>query len=72
MGTTGGEPAKMTELFNKGSNIAVIAPNMAKQIVATQAALLEMSKKYTNSFKGYKLTVSHSHFSISLATQSYL
>jgi 4-hydroxy-tetrahydrodipicolinate reductase len=59
MGTTGGDPTKMNEIFNKGSNFAVIAPNMGKQIVAMQAALLEMAKRFPGSFKGYKLTVSN-------------
>ena len=57
MGTTGGDPVKIQEVFNKGSNIAIISPNMAKQIVALQATLLETSRKYPNSFKNYKLTV---------------
>lgn len=61
MGTTGGDPEAVKTAFSKGSNTAVIAPNMAKQIVAVQAALLDMSKRYPNSFKNYKLTVTESH-----------
>lgn len=65
MGTTGGDPMKVQEIFNKGTNKAIIAPNMAKQIVALQASLLETSRKYPKSFKNYKLTVStittHTH-----------
>jgi hypothetical protein len=45
------------EIFNKGKNKAVIAPNMAKQIVALQAALQEMSTRFPKSFADYKLTV---------------
>ena len=57
MGTTGGDYDKMMEIFDKGRNRAVIAPNMAKQIVALQAALQEMSTRFPKSFADYKLTV---------------
>lgn len=57
MGTTGGDSVKMMEIFDKGKNKAVIAPNMAKQIVALQAALQEMSARFPKSFADYKLTV---------------
>lgn len=57
MGTTGGDSVKMMEIFGKGKNKAVIAPNMAKQIVALQAALQEMSTRFPKSFADYKLTV---------------
>jgi 4-hydroxy-tetrahydrodipicolinate reductase len=57
MGTTGGDSVKMMEIFNKGKNKSVIAPNMAKQIVALQAALQEMSIRFPKSFADYKLTV---------------
>ena len=57
MGTTGGDNDKMMEIFAKGKNRAVIAPNMAKQIVALQAALQEMSTRFPKSFADYKLTV---------------
>ena len=62
MGTTGGDYDQMRALFAKSpSALAVIAPNMAKQIVALQAALLEMAKRFPASFLGYKLTVTESH-----------
>lgn len=57
MGTTGGDSVKMMEIFDEGTNKAVIAPNMAKQIVALQAALQEMSARFPKSFADYKLTV---------------
>jgi 4-hydroxy-tetrahydrodipicolinate reductase len=63
MGTTGGDSAKMMEIFNKGTNLAIIAPNMAKQIVALQAALLEMSNRFPKSFADYKLTVCNRNYS---------
>ena len=34
---------------------------MAKQIVALQSAVLEMSKRFPSSFAGYKLSVTESH-----------
>eukprot|EP01041_Mallomonas_annulata_P004979 gene4979-9952_t len=61
MGTTGEDPARIAEEFSKGSNYAVIAPNMAKQIVAIQAALLAMVKRFPKSFSSYTLTVTESH-----------
>ena len=61
MGTTGGDPDKIYAALEKGTNIAVIAPNMAKQIVALQATLKDMAMKYPRSFEGYTLTVTESH-----------
>lgn len=61
MGTTGGDPSSMMDIFDKGTNLAVIAPNMGKQIVALQAALQEMAKRFPGSFEGYKLAVTESH-----------
>ena len=40
---------------------AVIAPNMAKQIVALQATLEGMAAKFPGAFEGYTLTVQESH-----------
>ena len=40
---------------------AVIAPNMAKQIVALQAALEQMARDFPGSFDGYALSVAESH-----------
>lgn len=61
MGTTGGDPAEIDPLLDKGKNIAVLAPNMAKQIVALQATLKDMANRYPRSFEGYTLTVTESH-----------
>ena len=57
MGTTGGDEQAIKEIFEKGSNYAVIAPNMAKQIVALQSGLQEMAKRFPGAFKDYKLQV---------------
>jgi len=61
MGTTGGDQSKQKEIFDRGNIYAVIAPNMAKQIVAVQAALLAMAQRFPKSFEGYKLEVTESH-----------
>lgn len=61
MGTTGGEADKMQQILGEGQNFAVIAPNMAKQIVAVQATILEISKRFPKSFETYELTVSYTH-----------
>jgi 4-hydroxy-tetrahydrodipicolinate reductase len=57
MGTTGVELSKMKSEFEKGENFAVIAPNMAKQIVALQYALDQLSNRFPNAYGGYNLKV---------------
>ena len=57
MGTTGVDISEMKNEFNKGSGYAVIAPNMAKQIVALQYALEQVSKRFPNAYGGYNLKV---------------
>eukprot|EP01036_Dinobryon_divergens_P035284 gene35284-45690_t len=61
MGTTGVELSKMKFEFEKGENFAVIAPNMAKQIVALQYALDQLSNRFPNAYGGYNLKVVESH-----------
>jgi 4-hydroxy-tetrahydrodipicolinate reductase len=61
MGTTGEDMSKIMEMFEKGNNLAVIAPNMAKQIVAVQAGIISMVNRFPKSFKDYTLTVTESH-----------
>jgi len=57
MGTTGIEQSSILDAFQLGSNYAVIAPNMAKQIVAVQYALLAMVDRFPGSFENYQLHV---------------
>jgi len=61
MGTTGGDRKKLAETVEHSSIPAVIAPNMAKQIVV----LLEMMKfaatNFPNSFRDYRLVIRESH-----------
>jgi 4-hydroxy-tetrahydrodipicolinate reductase len=59
MGTTGGDREKL--LSDCANHFAVIAPNMAKQIVAMQAALENLASTYPGAFAGYKLECRESH-----------
>eukprot|EP01038_Epipyxis_sp_PR26KG_P011847 gene11847-15853_t len=68
MGTTGVDLEQILNEFEIGANYAVIAPNMAKQIVALQAALVEMVKRFPGSFVDYKLKVTESHQSSKVDT----
>ena len=57
LGTTGEDYDMIEEKVSKGKNYAVIAPNMAKQIVALQLGLQDIASRFPGSFEGYKLTV---------------
>mmetsp|Transcript_26866 Transcript_26866/g.73873 ORF Transcript_26866/g.73873 Transcript_26866/m.73873 type:complete len:343 (-) Transcript_26866:2454-3482(-) len=61
MGTTGGDREKLMEGVNSAKHFAVIAPNMAKQIVAMQAALEDLARKFPGSFASYKIACRESH-----------
>lgn len=61
MGTTGGDREKLLADVQAANHFAVIAPNMAKQIVAMQAALEDLATKYPGAFGGYKLECRESH-----------
>lgn len=61
MGTTGGDREKLMDDVNGAKHFAVIAPNMAKQIVAMQAALEDLAKKFPGSFASYKIACRESH-----------
>ena len=61
MGTTGGDRKRMEEDVNNWNICAVIAPNMAKQIVAFQAMIEYAAKTFPDVFKGYKLEIKESH-----------
>ena len=61
MGTTGGD-RKALEDSVMGSDIsAVIAPNMAKQIVGFQAMMAYAAENFPGLFKGYNLEIKESH-----------
>jgi 4-hydroxy-tetrahydrodipicolinate reductase len=59
MGTTGGDREQL--MTDVAEHFCVVAPNMAKQIVALQAALEDLAKKYPGAFSGYSLDVIESH-----------
>lgn len=61
MGTTGGDREQLLQAVDKSGVYAVIAPNMAKQIVALQATLERMARDFPGAFSGYQLDVVESH-----------
>ena len=61
MGTTGGDREALIDLVKNAKHPCVIAPNMAKQIVALQAMLEWVSKNFPGVFGGYSLKVVESH-----------
>ena len=61
MGTTGGDRQQLADTVKASSIAAVIAPNMAKQIVAFQAMMEYAAETFPDSFKGYTLEIRESH-----------
>ncbi len=61
MGTTGGDRQKLEATVAASSIAAVIAPNMAKQIVGFQAMLEYAADNFPDLFKGYSLSIKESH-----------
>ncbi|SDU61042.1 dihydrodipicolinate reductase [Desulfobacula phenolica] len=61
MGTTGGNREQLEQVVKKSSTPAVIAPNMAKQIVGFQAMMEYAANTFPGLFEGYTLQVSESH-----------
>jgi 4-hydroxy-tetrahydrodipicolinate reductase len=61
MGTTGGDRKKLEEAVLSSATCAVIAPNMAKQIVGFQAMMEYAAKTFPDLFSGYTLSVKESH-----------
>ena len=61
MGTTGGDRQQLDDTVKASAIAAVIAPNMAKQIVALQAMMEYAAEAFPDSFKGYSLEVRESH-----------
>lgn len=61
MGTTGGDRTALVETVKKSQTAAVIAPNMAKQIVAFQAMMEYAAETFPNVFQGYRLEIKESH-----------
>lgn len=61
MGTTGGDRAALLYTVSASDTVAVIAPNMAKQIVAFQAMLKFAAENFPEAFRGYSLEIVESH-----------
>ena len=61
MGTTGGDRKKLEQTVSSSSIPAVIAPNMAKQIVGFQAMMAYAADAFPDLFKGYELEIRESH-----------
>ncbi len=61
MGTTGGDREELERVVKQSSTLAVIAPNMAKQIVGFQAMMEYAANTFPDLFKGYELEVVESH-----------
>lgn len=61
MGTTGGNREALVLLVEESEICAVIAPNMAAQVVALQSAIEYMSENFPTAFEGFLLRVEESH-----------
>lgn len=61
MGTTGGDRARLEETVRRSQTAAVVAPNMAKQIVGFQAMMEYAAATFPGLFQGYTLTIRESH-----------
>jgi len=61
MGTTGGNRDQLVEMVENAKNTAVIAPNMAKPVVAFQEMVAHAAASFPMVFQDYQLTVVESH-----------
>jgi len=61
MGTTGGDRGRLETTVSSSSICAVIAPNMAKQIVGFQAMMEYAANNFPGLFEGYSLEIKESH-----------
>lgn len=61
MGTTGGDREKLARTIAESAISAVIAPNMAKQIVGFQAMMAYAAENFPGLFDGYRLEIKESH-----------
>jgi 4-hydroxy-tetrahydrodipicolinate reductase len=61
MGTTGGNRQQLEDTVRSSGVAAVVAPNMAKQIVGFQAMMEYAAQTFPDLFKGYSLAVRESH-----------
>ena len=61
MGTTGGDRRQLENTICSSEIAAVVAPNMAKQIVGFQAMMEYAAHSFPGLFKGYTLQIRESH-----------
>lgn len=61
MGTTGGDRDRLMATVKGSSISAVIAPNMAKPIVAFQSMMADAADRFPGIFSGYTLSITESH-----------
>ena len=61
IGTTGGDRRGLVETVRRSNIAAVIAPNMAKQIVGFQAMMAYAAESFAGLFDGYRLEIRESH-----------
>jgi 4-hydroxy-tetrahydrodipicolinate reductase len=61
MGTTGGDREQLMQTVQNSQTAAVIAPNMAKQIVGFQAMMAWAAENFPGLFKGYNISIQESH-----------
>jgi 4-hydroxy-tetrahydrodipicolinate reductase len=61
MGTTGGDRAALLATVENSDTAAVIAPNMAKQIVGFQAMMAWAADTFPGLFSGYAISIRESH-----------
>jgi 4-hydroxy-tetrahydrodipicolinate reductase len=61
LGTTGGDLKFILDEVKAAKLVAVVAPNMAKEIVAFQAMMEYAAEKFPGAFRGYSLEVVESH-----------
>lgn len=61
MGTTGGDRDALTVVVKASEISAVIAPNMAKQIVGFQAMMEYAAREFPGLFSGYDIAIKESH-----------
>jgi 4-hydroxy-tetrahydrodipicolinate reductase len=61
MGTTGGDRRRLEDTVRSSAIVAVVAPNMAKQIVGFQAMMEYAAQTFPGLFKGYTLAIRESH-----------
>lgn len=61
MGTTGGDRVHLYQIVEGSTVSAVIASNMAAQVVALQAAIEHMATTFPDAFSGFQMEIVESH-----------